>query len=89
MVKFTSKIISLNSRKTCMRLTDIEWKILDKICYAEKIRRKNLLELIAENHSSKLGFTPSVRLFVLMYIYQKNKPAHIVPPLQKALSKLK
>jgi predicted DNA-binding ribbon-helix-helix protein len=89
MVKFASKIISLNDRKTCMRLTDIEWKILDKICYSEKIKRKNLLELIFSNHSTKLGFTPSVRLFALLYVYQKSRPTRTIPPLQKALSRLK
>lgn len=89
MVKFTNKVVSVYDRKTSMRLTDIEWKILDKICYAEKIRRKNLLELIMNNHSPKLGFTPAVRLFTLLYVYNKTEQRYCKPLVQKSLSHLK
>ena len=89
MVKFTNKVVSVYDRKTSMRLTDIEWKILDKICYMEKIRRKNLLEMILNYHSPKLGFTPAVRLFTLLYSYNKTKQKRHEPLIQKTLSHLK
>lgn len=90
MIKLTSKVISVYDRKTSMRLTDMEWYILDKICRQEKVRRKDILELIEENHSPRIGFTSSVRLFALIYMY--NQALHgrsTLPPLQKSLSSLK
>lgn len=90
MVAFMSKVVSVYDRKTSMRLTDIEWRILDKICYREKIRRKNLLELIESNRPQKLGFTSSVRLFSLLYMYSRpRRPSSSPVYLQKALSLLK
>ena len=90
MVKFTSKIVSVYGRKTCMRLTDMEWKILDRICYREKLKRKNILELIEDSHSPKMGFTPSVRLFTLIYTYNQTiRGRRTLPDLQKSLSHIK
>lgn len=90
MVKFTSKIVSVYDRKTCMRLTDMEWKILDRICSMEKIKRKNMLEFIEESHSPKMGLAPSVRLFTLIYIYNKMQYGkRTMFTLQKSLSHLK
>jgi len=90
MVALMSKVVSVYDRKTSMRLTDIEWRILDRICYREKIRRKNLLELIESNRPTELGFTSSVRLFTLLYVYSRpRKPASSSVYLQKALALLK
>ena len=72
MVAFINRVISIDGRKTTMRLTDLEWTILDNICYAEKIRRKNLLELISGSKSAELGLTSSVRLFSLLYLYKHS-----------------
>lgn len=69
MIVLISKVVSVYNRKTCMRLTNIEWQILNKICLREKIKRKNLLELIEDSRSDKLGLTPAVRLFTLIYLY--------------------
>lgn len=66
---YINRVISLNHKKTSMRLTFFEWKILDAICRAEKIRRKTLLELIEQNRDEIIGLTPAVRLFSLMYVY--------------------
>lgn len=73
MVKQLNKIISIHNRKTSMRLTTEEWEILDTICYNEKIRRKELLELIEDNRDSNIGLTPAVRLFSLLYLFSKVK----------------
>ena len=73
MVKQLNKIISIHNRKTSMRLTTDEWEILDTICYNEKIRRKELLELIEDNRDFNIGLTPAVRLFSLLYLFSKVK----------------
>ena len=70
-----NKVITLYDRKTSMRLANAEWQIIDHICYAEKIKRKNLLELIDQNRNQELGLTAAVRLFALQYLdslAQKN-----------------
>ncbi len=72
MIILTSRVVSIHDRKTSMRLTDIEWRILDGICYREKIKRKNLLELIEDNSPKGFGLTPAVRLFSLLYLYGRQ-----------------
>jgi len=69
MTTFINKVITVNSKKTSMRLTMFEWKILDSICRNEKIKRKTLLELVEQNRDVDTGLTPAVRLFSLMYVY--------------------
>lgn len=89
MIKLTRKVVSVYDRKTSVRLTNIEWKILDRICYQEKIKRKYLLEQIQTNHSTKLGFTPAIKLFTLLYTYHKIEQRHKESLLQKSLLRLK
>ncbi len=74
MLKHVNKVISVFDKKTCMRLTNTEWKIIDEICYREKLKRKTLFEKIKDNHNSCLGMTPAIRLFSLSYYYLKSKP---------------
>ncbi|MBQ8481428.1 MAG: ribbon-helix-helix domain-containing protein [Alphaproteobacteria bacterium] len=90
MIILMSKVVSVHERKTSMRLSDVEWRILDEICCLEKIRRKNLLELIEDNSPAQFGLTPSVRLFSLLYVYSKHrKLAASQTCLQEALLLLK
>lgn len=63
-----NRVITIYNRKTSMRLAGPEWQILDHICYAEKMKRKNLLELIDHNRHEQLGLTAAVRLFELRYL---------------------
>ena len=70
MVKFQNKIISIFDKKTSIRLTEIEWNILDNICIKENIRRKNLLEMIYSHRCKNISFTPYIRLFTLIYLYK-------------------
>ena len=71
-----NKVITLYDKKTSMRLTFFEWKILDSICHAEKLKRKSILELIDKNRDSEIGLTPAVRLFTLLYLYNfGNRPS--------------
>lgn len=74
MLKQMNKVISIFDKKTSMRLTNTEWKIIDEICYLEKLKRKTLFEKIKDNHNSCLGMTPAIRLFSLTYYYLKSKP---------------
>ncbi|MBR3676956.1 MAG: ribbon-helix-helix domain-containing protein [Alphaproteobacteria bacterium] len=73
MLKQMNRVISVYNKKTSMRLTDIEWCILDEICFSEKLKRKILLEKISCCHSDCLKLTPAVRLFSLLYLYSRCK----------------
>lgn len=89
MVTLLNKVISVHNKKTSMRLTNLEWNIINKICLQEKIKRKTLLELIVDNHADRLGFTSSVRLFTLLYMDTLHKKLHPSPlRIQKILKKM-
>lgn len=92
MTIYLNRVISLNHRKTSMRLAKQEWRILENICHKEKLKRKDLLELIDAYKSEELGLTPSVRLFSLLYLNNLLKEGsffisdHII---QKTLTEIK
>lgn len=94
MTILTNKVISVFDKKTSMRLTKIEWEILDSICMRENIKRKKLLELIEARRNSSLGLTPSVRLFALLYLYSLNGKftgyysSHKSPHLENTLKQI-
>lgn len=94
MTILTNKVISVFDKKTSMRLTKIEWEILDSICMRENIKRKKLLELIESRRNSSLGLTPSVRLFSLLYLYSLNGKfagyysSHKSPHLENTLKQI-
>ena len=71
MASLSNRVISIYNRKTSIRLAPAEWKAIDTICQRENIKRKNLFELIDANKNEKMGLTPSVRLFSLIY-YRKS-----------------
>lgn len=71
MASLSNRVISIYDRKTSMRLAPAEWKAIDTICKREKIKRKKLFEIIDMNRDKKLGLTPSVRLFSIIY-YQNS-----------------
>lgn len=73
MIKNISRVVAVYNKKTCIRLTDVEWRILDEICFCEKLKRKKLLEQISTRHTPYLKLTPTVRLFSLLYLYGQNK----------------
>ncbi len=96
MTILANRVISLYNKKTSMRLARTEWNILDRICFAEKIKRKELLELIDRNRDHTLGLTPSVRLFSLIYLHtcaDKSGAGYLIDHshkyLEKTLSELK
>ena len=73
MTKLITKIITLNSRKTSMRLAQTEWEAVDLICKKENISRKALIEMIAEAKDYSISLTSTVRLFAIVYFYQLQK----------------
>lgn len=73
MIKLIRKIVYIDLRNTCIRLCDKEWHALDEICKAEKIKRKALIERIKINKNDKLGLTPAIRLFTIIYYLNHYK----------------
>jgi len=92
MLKQMNRVISIYDKKTSMRLTDMEWRILDEICLCEKLKRKILLEKISCQHNNCLKLTPAVRLFSLLYLYSRcqNRNEVVSPSniLENTLEKL-
>ena len=74
MTELSSRVITIHQRKTTMRLCKSEWDALKDICKREKINRKMLLEMIESRKDPKLGLTPSIRLFSLVYLHELSKP---------------
>lgn len=75
MTTLKNRVISIDNRKTSMRLALEEWNAFDDICRREGLKRKKLLEIIEENKSPSIGLTCSVRLFTLAYIHEFAKNA--------------
>lgn len=71
MTKLINKIISLNNRRTSMRLADSEWDALREICELENMSRNRLIECIERAKDQKLGLSCCTRLFILAY-YRNN-----------------
>ena len=84
-----NKVITLYDKKTSMRLTFFEWKILDSICRAEKLKRKSILELIDKNRDTKIGLTAAVRLFTLLYLYNFGNKTNSVNDIYKVFNAMK
>ena len=75
MTTLKNRVISIDNRKTSMRLALEEWNAFDDICRREGLKRKKLLEIIEENKSPAIGLTCSVLLFTLAYIHEFAKNA--------------
>ena len=72
MTKLVNKILSINNRRTSMRLCHREWKMIDEICRNEKINRNDFIETIENNNKTGLGLTYFTRLFIMTYFYNKS-----------------
>lgn len=75
MTKLANKIISINSRRTSMRLCHKEWNALEDVCEREHINRNKLIELIENSKNHDLGLTYSTRLFLMLYFRDAARPA--------------
>lgn len=94
MIILMNKVVTMHNKKTCMRLTNAEWNIVEKICLREHIKRKKLLELIGGNHCAAINFTAAVRLFTQIYLLACAQNLNILPDkkediLNTTLDKLK
>lgn len=83
MTKLSNKIITINNRRTSMRLCNKEWNALDEICLREKINRNILIGLIEDNKNPTLGLAYATRLFLILYykaiaINHRNKLHDII-----------
>ncbi|MCM1322650.1 MAG: ribbon-helix-helix domain-containing protein [Acetobacter sp.] len=95
MTLLTNRVICINERKTSIRLAAAEWKAIDAICKKENMKRKKLFEIIDINRDKKLGLTPSIRLFTLIYYQdallkkqQKDKPSILQHAIFEAVRKI-
>ena len=80
MPKLVNKIISINKRRTSMRLCTIEWEALDEICERENISRNKLIEKIEGDKDKEFGLAYSTRLFMVQYFRNAaNRPRRNVP----------
>lgn len=73
MTRLINKIISLNKRRTSMRLAEEEWDAMREICEHENLSRNKLIENIEKSKDENLGLSCSTRLFLLAY-YRNNAP---------------
>ena len=72
MIIQSNKVITLQNRKTCIRLADIEWETINTLCEMENFKRKTLFELIEKYKDPKCGLTYAIRLFATIYFHQFN-----------------
>ncbi len=87
MTKLINKIISLNKRRTSMRLADSEWEAMDEICRYENISRNKLIENIEFCKDKDLGLSCCTRLFLLAY-YKNNAQLKFRPSGKNLLKAL-
>lgn len=73
MVNLINRVITINNKKTSMRMTTDEWQAFEAICKSENIAKSKLLELISTNKNHTIGLTNSVRLFSIVYFHQLLK----------------
>lgn len=81
MTKLANKIISINNRRTSMRLCNKEWDAIEDICKREHITRNSLIELIENAKNQRLGLTYSTRLFLVLYYRSIAKAPRIKGPM--------
>ena len=90
MPKLVNKIITVNKRRTSMRLCTLEWEAIDEICDKENISRNKLIEKIENEKDIALGLSYSTRLFLVQYFRDAaNKPRRITEPHQNIIRAIK
>lgn len=67
MLKLVNRVVSVNGRRTSMRMCTKEWLALEDVCKKEKITKNQLLGMIEETGKNTLGLTYSTRLFIIAY----------------------
>lgn len=90
MPKLVNKIISVNKRRTSMRLCTLEWEALSEICEKENISRNKLIEKIENDKDDTLGLAYSTRLFLVQYYRDAaNKPRRSNEPYHNIMQAIK
>lgn len=67
MLKLINRVVSVNGRRTSMRMCVKEWNALDDVCRKENISKNQLLGMIEDNNKDSLSLTYLTRLFILSY----------------------
>ena len=67
---FSNRVISVENKKTIMRLTDAKWKTYIIIWKREKIKKNYLIEQIDSHKIPQMNLTSSVRLFTTIYLFK-------------------
>ena len=67
MLRLINRVVSVNGRRTSMRMSMKEWNALEDVCRKEKISKNQLLGLIEESNKDSLSLTYSTRLFIIAY----------------------
>lgn len=62
-----SRNITLDGRRTSMRLEPAMWHALIEICRREKLSIHQLCSLVAQHKSEETSFTAAVRVFAMSY----------------------
>ena len=88
MTKLSSKILSVNNRRTSIRRCCQEWKSLDDVSKLEKLHRNKIISLIESHKSDTLGLAYATRLFMMLYykkLSQRQKAQDILSATLKEL----
>lgn len=90
MPKLVNKIISVNKRRTSMRLCTLEWDALSEVCEKENISRNKLIEKIENDKDASFGLAYSTRLFLVQYYRDAaNKPRRNTEPYHNIMQAIK
>lgn len=90
MPKLVNKIISVNKRRTSMRLCTLEWDALNEVCEKENISRNKLIERIENDKDDTLGLAYSTRLFLVQYYRDAaNRPRRSSEPYHNIMQAIK
>lgn len=76
MLPFYRKVITINNKKTSVRLSNLEWQALDNLCAVEHISRAELLNTLANAVPNYKNLTAVIRIFVTGYYYVSDKIIH-------------
>ena len=73
MLTFNRRVVTINNKKTSIRLSNLEWQALDSLCRQEQISRTKLLCTLAGSIPNYDNLTATIRIFITGYYYVSNK----------------
>ena len=76
MLTFHRRVITINNKKTSVRLSNLEWQALDYLCAVEQISCRELLNTLANTIPNYENLTALIRSFITGYYYVSDKIIH-------------